>query len=65
MATKKEFKPKIERFSNYLGGFWIKIQTSEEIETEIVLFRGINEFLFSDSLIEPSIELFKSEQLKY
>jgi len=61
---------KIRVKHNVFGGNWLEIDVSKEIETEIVVFRRINEYKISELLktskiCDVDIVLFDSENKKW
>jgi len=65
MSEFKDEKPKIRTRFNVYGGNWVEIDVSEDIKTEVAVFRGTERAKASDCLKDPEIELFRTEEFDY
>ena len=65
MNSKKNVEPKITLRHNIYGASWVEIETSEDLKTEVAVFRLTREAQTSEVLSSLNMELYRGKAFHY
>jgi hypothetical protein len=65
MSNKKNVESKITFRHNVYGASWVEIETSEDLKTEVAVFRLTEEAQASEVLSSLNMELYRGKEFHY